>query len=54
LPIPTSRHGARVAGASCFLNEAVNDPVALDQASRRFWDRRPPRRIAEYFLVGDE
>jgi hypothetical protein len=23
-----------------LLNEAVNDPVALDQASRRFWDRR--------------
>lgn len=36
-----------------FLNEAIKDPVALDQASRRFWDRRPPRqRIAEYFLVG--
>jgi hypothetical protein len=41
-------------GRFLFLNEAVNDPVALDQASRRFWDRRPPRRIAEYFLVGDE
>src|SRR5262245_54450391 len=36
-----------------FLNEAVNDPVALDCASRRFWDRRSPRqRIAEYYLVG--
>jgi hypothetical protein len=36
-----------------FLNEAVKDPVALAQASRRFWDRRPARRrIAEYFLVG--
>jgi hypothetical protein len=36
-----------------FLNEAVKDPVALDYATRRFWDRRPPRqRIAEYYLVG--
>ena len=37
-----------------FLSEAVTDPVALAQASRRFWDRRPARRrIAEYFLIGD-
>ncbi len=36
-----------------FLNEAVKDPVALDYATRRFWDRRPPRqRIAEHYLVG--
>jgi hypothetical protein len=38
-----------------FLNEAVNDPVAVDYASRRFWERRSPRqRIAEYYLVGAE
>ena len=36
-----------------FLKEAVKDPVALDYATRRFWDRRPPRqRIAEHFLEG--
>ena len=23
-----------------FLNEAVKDPIALDHATRRFWDRR--------------
>jgi hypothetical protein len=37
-----------------FLNEAVKDPVALDHATRRFWDRRSPRqRIAEYYLLGE-
>jgi hypothetical protein len=36
-----------------FLNEAVQDPVALDYATRRFWDRRSARqRIAEYYLLG--
>ena len=36
-----------------FLNEAVNDHVALDHATRPFWDRRPARqRIAEYYLLG--
>jgi hypothetical protein len=36
-----------------FLNEAVQDPIALDYATRRFWDRRSARqRIAEYYLLG--
>ena len=36
-----------------FLNEAVQDPFALDYATRRFWDRRSARqRIAEYYLLG--
>ncbi len=36
-----------------FLNEAVKDPVALDHATRRFWDRRSARqRIAEFYLLG--
>jgi hypothetical protein len=35
-----------------FLNEAVQDPFALDYATRRFWDRRSARqRIAEYYLL---
>lgn len=34
-----------------FLNEAVKDPIALDHATRPFWDRRSPRqRIAEFYL----
>jgi hypothetical protein len=38
-----------------FLNEAVKDQVALNYATRRFWDRRPARqRIAAYYLVGIE
>src|SRR5262245_6388920 len=38
-----------------FLREAVKDKVALDYATRRFWDRRPARqRIADYYLVGIE
>ena len=37
-----------------FLNEAVKDPVALDYATRRYWDRRSPRqRIAEHYLLGE-
>ena len=37
-----------------FLNEAVKDPIALDHATRRFWDRRSPRqRVAEHYLLGD-
>ena len=36
---------------SLFLDEAVEDPVALAQASRRGDDRSARRRIAEYFLI---
>jgi hypothetical protein len=36
-----------------FLSEAVKDKVALDHATRRFWDRRPARqRLSDYSLVG--
>jgi len=35
-----------------FLNEAVHDPIALDHATRPFWDRRSERqRIAEHYLL---
>jgi hypothetical protein len=38
-----------------FLNEAVNDPVALGWATRYLHDRRPARqRIAEYFFLGED
>ena len=38
---------------SLFLDEAVKDAVAVEQATKRFWDGRPVRqRIADYFLVG--